>query len=334
MSLKTRKDVEVDQRASSGQPDVDAPPELASGESWTQGPALTTKALTVALWAVLACGPLALAANLLQPDPVIPAAAEPAPSAGEVAVVGESAVQAVRVWLSATRENPGAAAEVYPQLQSASLPKVSATVSAASVAELSKEAPGVWSVTVGVDAAWPDETGTAGNPARLYFEVPVATAGNGAAASPVALPAPVPAPEAVVGVQLSYQSGLPANSVLGTSVGEFLTALLAGQGDVGRYITPGAQIAAVTPAPFTAVEVRRVWAADRFDATAVPQDGQRAQVLVDATVTPAEGVDLATQYRLELTARAGRWEISQMQGNPAVRADSDATAPTTEGAQP
>lgn len=327
MRFKTagRNPVEAEQRTDPGTPPVAA-------ELWTQGPALTTKALTVGLWALLACGPISLVVAILHSDPVIPPASAPAPSAGEVAVVGESAVQAVRAWLSATRDDPGVATQIYPQLQSAALPKIAATVTAASIAELAEDAPGVWSVTVGVDASWPDKNGTAGNPMRLYFEVPVATTGNGAA-SPIALPAPVPAPQSVVGVELSYQNGLPTTSVLGASVGEFLTALLAGQGDISRYTTPGTQITAVTPAPFTAVEVRRMWAVDRFDATTVPEDGKSAQILVDATVTTIEGIELATQYRLEITARAGRWEINQMQGNPAVRADND-SAPTTEGAQP
>jgi hypothetical protein len=214
------------------------------------------------------------------------------------------------------------------------LPKTAASVSATSVAAVEVDAPGVWSVTVGVDARWPDGAGNLAGAQRLYFEVPVAAAGGGRGASVIALPASVPAPQQVSGVSLRYQTGLPTNSALGTTVGEFLEALLTGAGDVSRYVTPGTDITAVTPAPFTAIEMRRVWATDRLDPSAVPTDGKTAQVLVDAAVTPVAGVELATQYRLELTARAGRWEISQMQGNPAVNVDPDATAPTPEGANP
>lgn len=309
-------------------------PAHAVTERWTQGSSLTTRGLTVVLWAVVACGPLALATSALRPDPAPPAAVEPAPPAGEVAVVGESAVQAVRSWLTATREQPGAVMEIYPQLQTSALPEIGAIVSAASVAAVAVQAPGVWSVTVGVDATWPAEDTDGVVTLRLYFEVPVASAGDGLAASPIALPAPVAAPQRVAGVELEYRSGLSTSSELGTTVGEYLQALLTGQGDVSRYVTPGAEITAIAPAPFTGVEVRRVWATEPLDPSATPEDGQTAQVLVDAAVTPVNGVELVTQYRLQLTARAGRWEISQMQGNPAVRADADAPAPTTEGANP
>ncbi len=307
---------------------------VAETQAWSGGSALATKAGTAVLWVLLASGPLALAVHALEPATQVHAAVDPAPAPGEVAVVGESAVQAVSAWLTATREDGAAAGDIYPELKASALPKAAATITDASVATLRLEAPGVWSVTVGVDASWPDEAGNPVPAQRLYFEVPVASAGDGLAASVLALPAPVPAPAQVGGAELRYQTGLGANSALGTTVGEFLQALLSGQGDVSRYVTPGAAITAVSPAPFSAVDVRRVWAAEQLDASATPDDGQTAQVLVDATVTPSSGVELTTQYRLELTARAGRWEISQMQGNPVVRAQSSASAPTTEGALP
>lgn len=309
-------------------------PPVAETQAWSGGSALATKAGTAVLWAFLACGPLALAVNALEPAVQVQAAVDPAPPPGEVAVVGETAVQAVSRWLTATREDAGAASGIYPQLKASALPKAAAIITDASVATLRLDAPGVWSVTVGVNGTWPDEAGNTLPAQRLYFEVPVAAAGDGTAASVLALPAPVPAPQPVGDAELRYQTGLPANSALGTTVGEFLQALLTGQGDVSRYVTPGAEISAVTPAPFSAVDVRRVWATEQLDASATPDDGQTAQVLVDAAVTPTSGVELATQYRLELTARAGRWEISQMQGNPVVRAQSGASATTTEGALP
>ncbi|GIG29287.1 conjugal transfer protein [Cellulomonas marina] len=307
---------------------------VAETQAWSGGSALATRAGTAVLWALLACGPLGLAVNALEPAAQVQAAVDPAPLPGEVAVVGESAVQAVSGWLTATREDAGAASGIYPELKASALPKAAATITDASVATLRLEAPGVWSVTVGVDASWPDEAGNPLPAQRLYFEVPVAAAGDGTAASVLALPAPVPAPQPVGDAELRYQTGLPANSALGTTVGEFLQALLTGQGDVSRYVTPGAEITAVTPAPFSAVDVRRVWATEQLDTSATPDDGQTAQVLVDSAVTPTSGVELATQYRLKLTARAGRWEISQMQSNPVVRAESGASAPTTEGALP
>jgi len=308
---------------------------VAHADSWTHGTSLTTRALAGALWALLACGPIALGAQMLAADPPATVTAESGPAPTEVAAAGESAVSAVRTWLTATRDAPDAVLSLYPALQSSALPKVAASVSASSVAALHLEAAGVWSVTVGVDVGWPDAEGQLSAATRLYFEVPIATAGDdGTAASPIALPAPVAAPAQVTGVQLRYQASLSTNSALGTTVGEFLAALLTGQGDVGRYITPGAAIASVTPAPFAAVELRRVWATDQIDPSAVPQDGATVQVLVDATLIPAAGSQLTTQYRFELTARAGRWEITQIQGNPAVRVDHDASASTTEGANP
>jgi len=177
----------------------------------------------------------------------------------------------------------------------------------------------VWQVTVGVDV---QEPGPQGNVVvRRYFAVPVAyipaEQSRPAALRSLGLPGPVSAPTAGEEPETGYREGLPVTGSLGSSVQAFLSAYLTDQGDVTRLLSPQAVgITAVRPVAYTQVQLRTVKADRRDVDNGVPSDGERVAVLATATVTGLDAQTRSAQFALTLTARDGRWEISQTRSSP------------------
>jgi hypothetical protein len=174
----------------------------------------------------------------------------------------------------------------------------------------------IWQVTVGVDV---QEPGPQGNVfVRRYFAVPVvyvpAQPEQPAVLRAMSLPGPVSAPTAGQGPESIYQDGLPLTGAVGSSVQAFLSAYLTDQGDVTRLLSPKAVgISAVRPAAYTAVQLR-ILQADRRDVdNGQPSDGEHVEVLATAVLTGLDTQTRSAQFALTLTARGGRWEISQVQ---------------------
>lgn len=109
----------------------------------------------------------------------------------------------------------------------------------------------------------------------------------------------------------------PVNDV----VRRFLAALLAGDGEVSRYSSPGAVIRPIIPAPYAGVELVSLVrdtspsSGDSSGATAAPGTGQRLRVLATIRVSGSDGIQMLS-YPLRLTSRAGRWEVSSLDGAP------------------
>ena len=141
-----------------------------------------------------------------------------------------------------------------------------------------------------------------------FFEVEVVATDSGLAA--VSLPWIAPAPH--VGDQVGDDWGRPdipeSGDPLADTTERFLTALLTGNGELGRYAAPGSDLRAV-PATFDTVDLDRL--ASRTDA-----DGGR---WVRAWVK-AESADslLWLTYDLQVAERDGRWEIAAMGPEPVV----------------
>lgn len=118
---------------------------------------------------------------------------------------------------------------------------------------------------------------------------------------PALIPAPTraPAPEPLIG----RLDGLDAEPGLGEMLPRFLAALLAGDGELTRYISPSAHIVGIEPPPFVSVEILQAGLVEIDDLTQVTlvvrasDSGERAQVL---------------QYSLVVELRDGRWEVSQL----------------------
>jgi hypothetical protein len=335
------------------------------GERWTGGAWIVSKLVTAGLWVLIASGPIALVVALgatSAQQPATPAAA-PQPDLDaleEQAASGRAAAEFAQsfvvTWLSTPLGEEGRLAEYGVDTSGIRLPKETAELSNAAVAAFSESSDDVWTVRVGVDVVWPastdddavqDETstdddaaaqdgvheGTLQNehptPQRQYFQVTVD--GSGGALAVQTLPAAVPHETTTPAPRLAYRDRLgPGDEAFDTAAG-FLSALLAGDGDLTRYTIPDpeqqANLVPVTPPPYTAVDTSDV----RVDQAAEPTtDGASVNVLVTATAETAGGQEIPVQYPLVMTARDGRWEVAEISPaaltHPQSPTDQDATS--------
>lgn len=335
-----------------------------SSHGWTHGASLSARAVTVAAAVAMAAGPVALAWQVMEDPPPQQATGYDARMMARRTAATDIASRWVRAWLSTPRSQ-AARLDAWVPLDPAAretLPRVAPWVGAVDVRDAVATSPGVWVVTVAAQVA-----PARGAPERTrFFAVPVAVAGDSAVRSKaLSLPSEVPDPGASVAQELSYARPIASGTgPWGTSAG-FLSALLTGQGEVARYTSPGAPIRQVSPPPWDRAQLVRLAAAGPFEDRA-PQDGSTVRVLATVEVStsappapvqtsapiPTPSGDRATaapssptgavsppaapsrvsgpyamQYTLTLTARAGRWEVTQMQ-------TPQASDPETPGAQP
>ena len=141
-----------------------------------------------------------------------------------------------------------------------------------------------------------------------YFEVEIVASGSGLAATSLPWIAPAPVVGDPVGDEWSRSEVPDSGDPLSDTTERFLTALLTGNGELGRYAAPGSELRAV-PATFDTVELERI--ATRSDA-----NGDR---WVRAWVVAESGDSLLwLTYDLQVTERDGRWEIAAMGPEPVV----------------
>ena len=133
-----------------------------------------------------------------------------------------------------------------------------------------------------------------------------------------------------IGSTNGYRAQVDLTAPLGQTVGQFLTAYIAGSGDVSRYLTPGVELTPLTPSPYTSVRLSEIRAAgsDQPPAT-VPQDGTRTRVLALGTAVVTDQQTANVAYALTLTARAGRWEISAIDPAPVQQPQTPAATSAT-----
>ncbi len=118
---------------------------------------------------------------------------------------------------------------------------------------------------------------------------------------PALIPAPTraPAPEPLIG----RLDGLDAVPGLEEMLPRFLAALLAGDGELARYLSTSAQVAEIEPPPFVTVEI--------LQAGLVEIDRLTQVTLVVRATDSGERVQVL-QYSLVVELRDGRWEVSQL----------------------
>lgn len=165
-------------------------------------------------------------------------------------------------------------------------------------------APGYFAVLV---AAYNPASGVA------FYTVGVASTdaeGWAVAANPSLVPAPpvVEAPDAAV----TARDGLGDAVGLEEATEGFLSALLLGEGDIARYTAPGSTLRAVTPAPFTALEVTA--------AGSVPRDEDTRLVMTEVEGIDDAGAAHALAYSLLMAQREGRWEVVELLAAPPLAA--------------
>lgn len=289
-----------------------APP--AQGSQWTTGRALGQKAITGALLVAVVCGPLALITATVngQPKPAAAQIVVDEPLSAQQQAAGEYGAAFVAAWLSATREDAG---NLEDYVSTSAIAQLSATpwnyrdLTVASIAKT--EGSDLLSVVVAANVEEFDmesEDGAMIWP-RRYFATTVQVTHAGM--SIVGLPAPVAAPaKESEAVRLVYTQSVSKTSTARETVEAFLAAYLAGSGDIGRYITPGTAISAITPAPYMTLTVTDV--KGDVEPSDSPSTGSVVHVLATVEVASASDQKLTATYALTLTARDGRWETTSV----------------------
>ncbi|MER7467886.1 conjugal transfer protein [Streptomyces sp. NPDC097981] len=312
--------------------------------SLSRGPRLAR----VGVWAALAAGPLALAAALVVPRGTAAQAAPVSQATSALRPVADAAGTAavfVDLWLRADAAVPDSpvAAAVRAMAPAADLPRRARTEAAAPsavrvVPVRTTSTPGGWTVVV---VALTDTSRTASpslgpTPERMadtaavarYFAVSGTGGQDGGPVAITGSPAEVAAPETAPAPASPYIRPVPAGDTLGTTVGEFLRTYLAGGQSTAleRYLSPGVRLSALTAAAYVRVDVEEVAAdTDKAAAKEVPGDGVRARVRVRVSGEDRSGGRWPLVYRLEMTARAGRWEVTALDavtGSPAPAASA------------
>ncbi|MFF4449944.1 conjugal transfer protein [Streptomyces sp. NPDC001502] len=327
---------------------------------WSTGAqANTTNLLRWAAWGLLVLGPfIGTMAYLAPPSQAGPAEPEPtssaAPAAGGQGAAG-FATLFVASWLSAGEGDQNKLAAYYPPAASLRFegPSGRRHGEQLTVVRLRQTDHTVWSVTVAArvvpvrpaSAKPSTEPGTAGSEkvsdGVRYFQVPVATAAGtqGATAyTALALPGEVTAPERAATPDLIYGPMRPAlpSDPRTQAVTSFLTAYLTGVGaaELDRYLAPGTQLAPITPAPYKGIALDQLAIEGEQGSepgVTVPGDGTTLRVLAVLRATEHDDVRVPLAYALTLNARAGRWEITSLDGAPTTASEAAAPAPASPG---
>ncbi|MFI5586314.1 conjugal transfer protein [Amycolatopsis sp. NPDC051758] len=289
-------------------PDADAESAIRSA---------SRRAGRVAAWLTVVASPLLTITGLLVLAPAgAPSMRDggaPAPSASPEGW----AEMYVRSWLSATRDDSAELEAFYPpgmksqRAVGTQVPVDTAVISAVS------QGPGVWSVVVVADVLvlQPDGKRTAS-----LLCAQVAMTGSGDAYVATSLPSPVACPGTLGATPLAYDEVADPAGPIGQSVAGFLGAYLAGQGQLDRFVSPGASLGLPKPAPFAAVQVAEVRTHEKFEPgqAARPVDGTVIHSLTHAWGWDATGQSTPVDYALTLVARAGRWEINRIDPAPLI----------------
>lgn len=277
----------------------------------------------VAVWSVIAAGPIALGIAVTSRPATVEAATASKPTAAvrTTAVAADPAGYAqlfVHAWLRSSADDASSAQARLAQSMAPDVelpdPDTHAEADAQSALESvtavrsAQRAKGAWSVTVAAQYA---------DGSVRYYAVPVTADRAGAsftvtgAPAVVAGPARAEVPKSPYGVQVP-EGELPA------TVGEFLAAYLTGAGEVDRYLAPGVNLPPPSPAPYTAVTVQQVSAVEETAAAGqLPADGTTIRVLAQAQAQDTSG-RWPLDYELALTARSGRWEVAALKSGTAL----------------
>ncbi|MFB7576250.1 conjugal transfer protein [Streptomyces sp. NPDC056165] len=267
----------------------------------------------VAVWAVIAAGPIALCVAVASAPTTVQAATPAKPTAVRTAAVAADPGGYAQLFLSAwLRSSADDATSAQARLAQSMAPDVelpdpasaaqSKPQSVTAVRSAQREG-GAWSVTVAAQYA---------DGSVRYYAVPVAADRADASFTVTGAPGVVAGPARAEVPESAYGVTVPEGD-LSSAVGEFLAAYLTGAGEVDRYLAPGVTLSPVSPAPYTAVSVQQVTAVE--EAAAAEQmsaDGTKVRVLARVEARDADG-RWPLAYELILKARTGRWEVAALE---------------------
>ncbi|MGW2291231.1 conjugal transfer protein [Streptomyces phaeochromogenes] len=274
----------------------------------------------LAVWTVIAAGPIALGVAITSTPTTVEAATEAKPTAvrtTEVAADPSGYAQLfVSTWLRSSADD---ASTAQARLAQSMAPNVELPDPAAdaqpkpqlvTAVRSAQRSDGAWSVTVAAQYA---------DGVVRYYALPVTADRAGASFSVTGAPGVVAGPARAEVATSPYGVSVPEGD-LSSALGQFLTAYLAGSGEVDRYLAPGVQLSAVSPAPYTAITVQQVSAVEEAAAAErVPADGTKVRVLARVEARGSGG-RWPLAYELALTARSGRWEVSALQSGTTAQA--------------
>ncbi|SEF37110.1 Conjugative transposon protein TcpC [Amycolatopsis pretoriensis] len=221
----------------------------------------------------------------------------------------------VRAWLSATRDDSAGLEVFYPAAtKSQRAPGTQVPVDTATVSAVSPVG-GQWSVVVVADVLQLQPDGKR-RATTMCAQVTMVGAEDAYVAA--ALPSPVACPGTGPAVALGYNEVADPGGPISQSVAGFLGAYLTGQGQLDRLISPGARLAPPHPAPFTDVRVVELRTRERFEPgqAARPPDGTAVSVFAHALAFDVIAQSTPVDYALTLLARAGRWEVKEIDPGP------------------
>lgn len=267
----------------------------------------------LAVWTVIAAGPIALCVAVASTATTVEAATPAAPTAVRTAAGAADpsgyAQVFVSAWLrsSADDETSAQARLAQSLAPDVELPDPAAGTQPApqsvTAVRSAQRSGGAWSVTVAAQYA---------DGSVRYYAVPVVAGGAGASFAVSGAPGVVAGPARAEAAKSPYGVSVP-DGALSSAVREFLTAYLTGSGEVDRYLAPGVTLSAVSPAPYAAVSVQQVSAVEQAAAgEQVPGDGTTVRVLVQVEARGAGG-RWPLAYELTLRARSGRWEVAALE---------------------
>lgn len=303
----------------------------------------------IGVWAAVAAGPLALAVAVTVPRTVVAAptpktATTTTPRSADPAGV---AALFVDLWLrtDAAKPDSATAQAVRTLAPNVELPMRSNAVPAVVLRTVAVRSAllrsGGWSVVVAAQFTVGDGTAdsgkvtgrtpvaSAGTVVR-YFAVPVlaSDAAGPGAFTVTSAPAEVTGPATPKVPASAFRSPLAAGTPVVASVGEFLSAYLAGVGEVDRYLSPGTQLPAVRGTGYRSVVVDHAAAdTDRAAGATVPGDGTRVRLQAHVTAKDAADGQWPLVYTLAMTARDGRWEVTALEAGAAPADSSHGRGP-------
>ncbi|MGP4049351.1 conjugal transfer protein [Streptomyces sp. 2A115] len=274
----------------------------------------------LAVWTVIAAGPIALGVAITSTPTTVEAATQTKPTAVRTTAVAADpsgyAQLFVSTWLRSSTDDATSAQARLAQSMAPDVelpdPAADAQSKPQSVTAVrsAQRADSAWSVTVAAQYA---------DGVVRYYAVPVTADRAGSSFAVTGAPGVVAGPARAEMPTSSYGVAVPEGD-LSSALGEFLAAYLTGAGEVDRYLAPGVQLTAVSPAPYTALTVQQVSAVEEAAAAErVPADGTKVRILVQVEARDNDG-RWPLAYELALKTRSGRWEVAALQSGTTAHA--------------
>ncbi|KAF3470094.1 conjugal transfer protein [Streptomyces sp. Tu 3180] len=280
----------------------------------------------LALFTAIAAGPVALGVAVVSDPTTVAATAQAEPTTMRTTAAAAAADPSgyAQLFLGAwLRSSANDTATAQARLAQSLAPDVElpdpaadahdahARLESVTAVRSAQHKPGRWWVTVAAQYA---------DASVRYFAVPVAAGDGGGSFTVTGAPGVVASPARAEVTPSPYGVTVPKGE-LSSTVGEFLGAYLAGAGEVERYLAPGVHLPAVSPAPYSAVTLRRVLAVEEAAAgEKVPGDGTTVRVLAQVEARDEAG-RWPLAYELEFTARSGRWDVAALASGIAQKED-------------